>query len=72
MSRVRENRTHGSTGGDWKRSTLARDAKMNSGTGNRSTTGGFATYRQELPPRQPPTLRAGVVQRRYTPKIVER
>ncbi len=36
MSRVRENRTHGSTGGDWKRSTLAREAKKNSRGGNSS------------------------------------
>ena len=36
MSRVRENRTHGSTGGDWKRSTLAREAKKNSRAGNSS------------------------------------
>jgi hypothetical protein len=36
VSRVRENRTHGSTGGDWKRSTLAREAKKNSRAGNSS------------------------------------
>jgi len=57
VSRVRENRTHGSTGGDWKRSTLATDAKKNSRTGNHSAHNGFAAYRQKLPPRQSPTLR---------------
>ena len=46
---------HGSTGGSWKRSTSATDAEKNT---QRQTKGhtGSATYRQELPPRQLPTL----------------
>jgi len=60
VSRVRENRTHGSTGGSWKRSTPATDTDKNGGVGNHPATAGSATYRQELPPRQLPTLRTGV------------
>ena len=47
MSRVRENRTHGSTGGDWKRSTLAMDTKKNDPDGKPPGLNGFVTYRQE-------------------------
>jgi hypothetical protein len=56
VSRVRENRTHGSTGGGWKRSTLATDTKKNNPTGNCWATNGFVTYLQDTPPRQPSTL----------------
>ncbi len=38
MSRVRENRTHGSTGGSWKRSILDRVGKKNSRSGNRTAS----------------------------------
>lgn len=55
MSRVRENRTHGSTGGSWKRSTLATDTEKNTPEGNPLGTNGSATYRQYVPPRQFPT-----------------
>jgi hypothetical protein len=34
VSRVRENRMHGSTGGGWKRSTLATDTEKNDIEGN--------------------------------------
>lgn len=57
MSRVRENRTHGSTVGSWKRSDLTTDTKKNDPTGNRRGPHGFVTYRQATPPRQLPTLR---------------
>ncbi len=56
MSRVRENRTHGSTGGSWKRSDLTTDTKKNDRDGNRLGHRGFVTYRQTTPPRQLPTL----------------
>ena len=47
MSRVRENRMHGSMGGDWKRSkALAKDAKKNSHGGKPPGKHGFVTYRQ--------------------------
>jgi hypothetical protein len=50
---------HGSTGGDWKRSTLATDTKKNDPDGKPTAVNGFVTYRQELPPRQSSTLRGG-------------
>ena len=51
---------HGLTGGSWKRSTLTTAAKKNSRAGNRSAHSGFATYSQDLPPRQLSTLHSVV------------
>ncbi|WP_283295010.1 DUF6308 family protein [Rhodococcus sp. IEGM 1351] len=53
---------HGLTGGSWKRSTLTTAAKKNSRAGNRSAHSGFATYSQDLPPRQLSTLHSVVSQ----------
>ena len=49
---------HGLTGGSWKRSTLTTATKKNSRAGNRSAHSGFATYSQDLPPRQLSPLRS--------------
>jgi len=57
VSRVRENRMHGSTGGGWKRSVGHGRSEMCLG----ETLGtGAETYRRSTPPRQPPTLHATV------------
>jgi hypothetical protein len=55
VSRVRENRMHGSTGGSWKRSTLTNGHR--GGTPDRETGGTQAPgpTSQPLPPRQLPT-----------------
>lgn len=55
VSRVRENLTHGLTGGGWKRSV---DHGHRDGTTRGETTGteGLWAYRGTTPPRQPPTL----------------
>ena len=53
---------HGLTGGSWKRSTLTTATKKNSRAGNRSAHSGFATYSQDLPPRQLSTLHSVVSQ----------
>jgi hypothetical protein len=55
VSRVRENRMHGSMGGSWKRSTPATDMEKNTRRGNQPGFSGSVTYSQELPPRQLPT-----------------
>jgi hypothetical protein len=51
---------HGSTGGDWKRSTPATDTKKNDPDGKPPGLNGFVPYRQKLPPRQSSTLRPTV------------
>src|SRR5271166_5396888 len=57
VSRVRENRMHGLTGGSWKRHTdRTRATEMKDTRGNLAVTSGSETYRRCALPRQLSTL----------------